>query len=65
MYMYIYAYIGPWNGQGDAPALASCTKGKRLEFDNVKEHAKVVCIYVQYMYMYIHICICIYAYTCI
>jgi len=33
---------GPWDGKGDAPTLSSCSKTKHLDFDSVKEHAKVL-----------------------
>jgi transmembrane 9 superfamily protein 2/4 len=39
-----HSFVGNknWDGQGDAPALSTCSSGKHLEYDNVKEHMKVI-----------------------
>lgn len=36
-----HSFSTPWNGQGEAPALTSCSASKHVDFDSVKEHQKL------------------------
>ena len=43
MAVYVHGVLrsGKWDGNGDPPALTTCSSSKHLDYDAVKEHQKV------------------------
>jgi hypothetical protein len=37
-----HVFSSPWNGNGDAPALSTCSSTKHLDYDSIKEKQKVL-----------------------